>query len=190
VIVRRVAVTAVVVVGLLAGALGSAASAATVEPSEWAPEFCSTLATYQDTLTTGNDELTSSLEGVTNLKKARAKIVAFLGTMTTAAKTAKRDLQDAGAPSSTNGAKIAGAFVTALGQSGDLFAKAKAQAAKVSTSNPAAFQKQGAKVATNLGTAATKLSETFTGLPTLDSKAELSQALLAEPSCSNLYQST
>jgi hypothetical protein len=190
VIVRRVCLTALVVVGLLVGAMGGAASAATVEPSEWAPNFCSTLSTYQDTLAKGSDDLTSSLSGVTNLKKARAKLVAFLGKMTNAAKTAKSDLQDAGAPSSANGSEIAGKFVTALDQSSDIFAKAKAQAAKVSTSNAAAFQKQGIKVGTDLSKAATKLSATFTDLGTLDSDGELSTALLADSSCSNLYQST
>jgi hypothetical protein len=189
VIVRRVSVTAVIVMGLVAGALSSTASAATVPPSEFAPEFCSALAKYQDTLESGSDQLQSSLEGVTNLKKARAKIVAFLGRMSGAAKQAKSDVQDAGEPSSAGGSEIAAKFVTALDDSSTLFAKAKAQAAKVSTSSAAAFQKQGAKVATDLGKAATRLSATFDDLATLDANGELVGAFQAEPSCSNLYQS-
>ena len=188
-IVRRVSVTALVVIGLLAGALGSTASAATVSPSEFAPKFCSALATYQDTLDSGSDQLQSSLGGVTNLKKARAKIVAFLGKMSTAAKQATSDVQAAGEPSSAGGSEIAGKFVTALDDSSALFTKAKAKAAKVSTSNPAAFQKQGAKVATDLGNAAIRLSSTFDDLATLDANGELVGAFQAEPSCSNLYES-
>jgi hypothetical protein len=190
VIVRRASLTALVVVGLLVGALSSSASAATVPPSEFAPKFCAALATYQDALGNGGDKLQSSLEGVTNLKKARAKLVAFLGKMSTAAKQAKSDVQAAGEPSSTSGAEIAGKFVTALDESSALFAKAKAQAAKVSTSSPAAFQKQGTKVATDLGKAATRLSATFDDLATLDSNGELVGAFQAEPSCSTLYEST
>jgi hypothetical protein len=181
-------VAAVLTVGLV-GVAAPGASAATVSPSEWAPKFCTALTDYQSTLTSGSDDLTSSLAGTTNLKKARAKLVSFLGKMSDAAKTAKKDVQAAGEPSSANGDEIAGTFVSALGQSSTIFNKAKAQAAKVSTSNPAAFQKQGIKVGTDLSKAATTLADTFTGIQTLDSDGELGAALQADSSCSELYQS-
>jgi hypothetical protein len=189
VIVRRVLIAAVLTVALV-GVAAPGASAATVSPSEWAPKFCSTLTTYQEKLSTGSDDLTTSLSGTTNLKKARATLVAFLGKMSGAAKTAQRDLQKAGSPSSANGSKIAAKFVAALGQSSDIFAKAKAQAAKVSTSNPTAFQKQGVKVGTDLSAAATKLADTFAGISTLDTDGELATAMQADSSCSSLFGST
>jgi hypothetical protein len=189
VIVRRVFVTAVLAVGSV-GVAAPSASAATVSPAEWAPKFCSALTDYQSTLSKGSDDLTTSLAGTTNLKKARAKLVSFLGKMSKAAKTAKGDLQGAGSPSSANGSEIAGKFVTALGQSSDIFSKAKAQAAKVPTSSPTAFQKQGVKVGTDLSKAATKLADTFTDIATLDTDGELSIALQADSSCTQLFQST
>ena len=88
-IIRRIPVVAFVVVGLVAGAT-TGASAATVSPSTWAPKFCTALEDYQTTISDKSEQMTTALEGVTDLSEGRARIVSFLGEMVTAAKTAKR----------------------------------------------------------------------------------------------------
>jgi hypothetical protein len=185
VIVRRVSVVALVVAALVIGAVGSA-SAATVSPEDWAPKFCSTIDSYQKTISTESEDLTSTLSGVTNLKQGRAEIVAFLGKMVTAAKTAKNHMKAAGVPSSTNGSKIAAKFVSALDQSTKVFSEAKAQASKVSVKTPAAFEKQGTKVGTDLQKAADQLGKGFDGVSELDTKGELQTAAQASPECAFL----
>jgi hypothetical protein len=182
---RRMSVVVLVVVGLVAGAAVNA-SAATVSPSTWAPKFCGTIDQYETTLSKGAENLNTSLAGTTKLTNARTQLVAFLGKMQAAAKTATSKMQAAGVPSSANGAQIAGKFVSALDASVGAFAKAKSAVTKVSTSSPAAFKKQATKVGTDLSKAGDRLSSTFDHIASLDSKGELASALQAEPTCSFL----
>src|SRR6185503_1603264 len=100
--VRRLLVPALVTTGLVAGSFGTA-HAATVSPATWAPKFCTAVTDYQTTISQDGESLTSQLENVTDLARGRDQIESFLGDMANAAKTAKRRIQSAGAPSTPNG---------------------------------------------------------------------------------------
>jgi hypothetical protein len=186
---RRIPVLVLVVAGLVAGSAVTA-SAATVAPDTWAPKFCGAIDQYETALSHGADNLSSSLAGATNLKKTRAQLVAFLGKMQAAAKTAKSKMQAAGVPSSTNGSKIAAKFVSALGSSADVFGQAKSQAAGVSTSSPSAFEKQASKIGSDLTKAGDRINTTFDDVASLDSQGELATALHATPACAFLNGTT
>ena len=184
-IIRRIPVVAFVVVGLVAAAT-TGASAATVSPSTWAPKFCTALEDYQTTISDKSEQMTTALEGVTDLSEGRAQIVSFLGEMVTAAKTAKRVIARAGDPSTPNGGKIEALFVKALDASAGIFADAKAQAAKISIKNKAAFAKEGKQVGVDLKDAGDRIGKSFGGVDKLDRGKKLETAIKATPECAFL----
>lgn len=182
---RRLLVPALVTTGLVAGSFGTA-HAATVAPEQWAPKFCNAVAAYQQTISDKGDALSSALDTTTDLAAARSQVVAFLGEMATAAKTAKQKIQQAGSPSTPNGSKIAAKFAQGLDASAKVFTKAKAQAAKISTSSVEAFQTQGKKVGTDLSAAGEELSKSFNGIGKLDKGKKLEAAVKAAPECASI----
>lgn len=184
-IIRRLSVTTFVIVGLVATSVGSA-SAATVSPSKWAPKFCTAIDDYQTTISETTEQMQTALQSVTDLSEARGQIVSYLGSMVAAAKTAKRGVERAGVPSSPNGAKIEAKFVDALDESADIFTDAKAQAAKISTTDAAAFAKEGKQVGTDLQDAGTELSASFGGIGKLDKGKKLEAAVRAADECAFL----
>src|SRR5262249_52794185 len=99
---RRLCVTSALVAAIVVSPI-SAAGAQSAPAETWVPKVCTTLQQYQQTISDENDALTTSLQSVTSLKKARAKLVAFLGKAVDAAKTAKQQVQASGAPFVTNG---------------------------------------------------------------------------------------
>jgi hypothetical protein len=185
VIIRRFSVVALVVVGLVAGAT-TCASAATVSPSTWAPRFCTALEDYQTTISDKSDQMTTALEGVTDLSEGRAQVVSFLSEMVTAAKAAKRAIARAGSPSTPNGGKIEALFVKALDASAGIFSDAKAQAAKISVKSKAAFAKEGKQVGVDLQDAGDRIGKSFGGVGKLDTGKKLETAIKATPECAFL----
>ena len=180
--IRRLCCTGVLVLAFIASSVPSA-HAATVSPSTWAPKFCTAIEKYQTTITDAQDQMDTALAGVTDLSEGRTQIVSFLGEMVSAAKTARRAVERAGNPSSPNGAKIEAKFVAALDASADIFADAKAKAAKISTTSPSAFAKEGKQVGVDLSDAAEKLSAGFGGIGKLDKGKKLEAAVRAAPEC-------
>src|SRR5207245_753570 len=155
--------TTCLVTGLVATSFGTA-HAATVSPGAWAPKFCTAVVKYQSTVSQQSDALSTALTNVTDLKTGRDQIVAYLGAMEDAATTAKQRLQRAGAPSSANGTRIAKLFVAGLGASAKLFANAKADAAKLSTTDATAFKTKGKQVGQALSDAGDQLSKRFSDI--------------------------
>jgi hypothetical protein len=182
---RRALLTTFVVGGLVAASMGTA-GAATVSPSTWAPKFCTAVLQYQSTISQQSDSLSTTLTDVTDLTTGRDQIVAYLDAMEDAATTAKQQLQKAGAPSSPNGPKIAKTFVAGLGASAKLFANAKADAAKLSTTDASAFKTDGKQVGQALSDAAEQLSKRFSGIGKLDTGKKLEGAVKAAPVCAPL----
>jgi hypothetical protein len=182
---RRLIPVAALVVCLLVTGVG-AADAATVAPAKWAPKFCNAIDQYQKTITGQADAMTTALADVTNLETGRAEIVGFLGKMVTAANTAARRVKKAGSPSTPNGAKISARFVSGLESSAKVFADAKAQAKKLPTTTPAAFQKKGKQLGQDLTAAGDKLTKSFGGIDKLDKGKQLEAAVKAAPECAFL----
>ena len=182
---RRVVVSTALVSVLVAASFGTA-HAATVPPGKWAPKFCTAIDDYQTTISAQSDDLTTTLASVTDLQTGRDQIVAFLGNMVAAANTAAGALKQAGAPSTPNGAKIAAKFVAGLKASATVFADGKANAAKLSTTSVAAFQKQGKQVGVDLTDASEQLSKSFDGIGKLDKGKQLEKAVKAAPECAFL----
>jgi hypothetical protein len=182
---RRLLVPALVATGLIAGSFGTA-HAATVSPDTWAPKFCTAVVDYQTTISQDGDSLTSQLENVTDLASGRDQIESFLDDMVGAAKTAKRQIQAAGAPSTPNGGKIAARFAAGLDASAKVFAKARAEAAKLPTTTPEAFQIKGKQLGENLTAAGDELSKSFSGIGKLDKGKKLEAAVKAAPECASL----
>jgi hypothetical protein len=187
--IRRIVLTGALAVGLVATSFATA-EGATVSTDTWAPKFCNAVTQYEQAIQTKSAALESDLGSSQNLKAVRSKLVTFLGAMEKAANTAKQQIQRAGAPSATNGAKISAKFVSALGKSADVFAKAKGQAAKVSTATPKAFEKQTTQVGTDLEKAGKSLSTEFGNIKSLDTSSKIQTSLQAAPECSSLTSSS
>ena len=183
--VRRLLVPALVATGLVATSFGTA-HAATVSPATWAPKFCTAVIDYQTTISRDGESLTSQLENVTDLASGRDQIESFLGDMVTAAKTAKRQIQSAGAPSTPNGGKIATVFAAGLDASAKAFAKAQAEAARLPTTTPEAFKIKGKQLGRRLTAAGDQLSKSFSGIGKLDKGKKLEAAVKAAPECESL----
>jgi hypothetical protein len=182
---RRLLIITALVAGLVAASVGTA-QAATVSPAKWAPKFCDAVTTYQTTISTQSDAMTSALEGTTDLNAARDQIESFLGKMVAAANTAARQVQRAGSPSSPNGAKIEARFVAGLKASSKLFAQAKAKAAQLPTTSATAFKTKGKQLGHDLSDAGEELSKSFSGIGKLDKGKKLEAAVKAAPECSSL----
>jgi hypothetical protein len=182
---RRLLVSALVLTGVVAGSLGTA-HAATVSPDKWAPKFCNAVVDYRQTISQKADSMTSALETTTDLDAARAQIVTFLGDMVTAAKTAKSQIQHAGSPSTPNGSKIVAKFAGGLDASAKVFAKSKAEAAKISTTSVESFKIDGKKVGSNLTAAGDALNKSFSGIGKLDKGKKLEAAVKAAPECASI----
>ena len=106
--------------------------------------------------------------------------------MVAAANTATRRVQQAGSPSSPNGAKIEALFVSGLKASSKLFAKAKSTAAKLPTTSVDAFKTQGTQLGNDLTDAGTELGKSFSGIGKLDKGKKLEAAVRAAPECAFL----
>jgi hypothetical protein len=184
-VLRRLFFTLCLVVGLVGASLGTA-HAATVSPDTWAPKFCTALQDWQTTISAQGDALTSALEGVTDLQVGRQQIASFLGRMVSASNSATRAVQRAGTPSSPNGDKIATKIVVGLKTASKQFDVAKAKAAKLSTSSPAAFRTDGKKLGQDLSNAGDEVTKSFSGIAKLDKGKKLENAIKAAPECAFL----
>jgi hypothetical protein len=183
---RRALLTTCLVAGLVAASAGTA-DAATVSPSKWAPKFCTALETWSNTIAEEGSSLQTTLSGQTgNLTAARDELVSFLGKSVAATQTAVTAMKKAGTPSSANGDKIAGKFVTGLQAVQKEFVKAKAKAAAISTTDATAFATTGKEIQQDLDNADSTVSASFNGIGKLDKGKKLETAIKAAPACSFL----
>jgi hypothetical protein len=182
---RRLLVPTLVATGLVAGSFGTA-HAASVPADQWASKFCTAAEEWQQSITTQSDQITSQLEGVTDLKTGRDTIADLLGQMVDATDTATEAIKDAGSPSTTNGAKIETVFVNGFKAISKEFAKAQAKAEKLSTTSPTAFTKQGKKIGTELSASSETLGKGFAAVEKLDKGKKLENTVKATPECAFL----
>jgi hypothetical protein len=183
--IRRCCVIGALALAVLATSVPTA-HAATVSPSEWAPKFCTAIIDYQATISQESDSMSAALDDVTDLATARDQIASFLSNMVDAANTAKREVKAAGVPSSPNGAKITGLFVSGLGASAKVFAKGETQAEKLPTTSAEQFKIKGKQLGVDLSDAGEELSKSFSGIGKLDKGKKLEQAVKAAPECEPL----
>jgi len=180
---RRVCVV-MSVVAVIVVSLAVPAGASSVSPSKWAPKFCNALVKWQSTLKTEGEAASASISShSTDLTAARDDLVSYLGKSVAATQTAIKTIKAAGTPSSTNGAKIVSKLVGGFQAASTVFATAKSDAAKLSTTDATAFADAGTQIQTNLSTASSKVTGGFSGIAKLDAKNELNQALAKATAC-------
>jgi len=182
---RRLLVIALVATGSVAGSVGTA-HGATVPPDQWAPKFCTALDDWQQTIQTESDNVSTQLQGVTDLKTGRDTITDLLGRMVDATDTTTAAIEDAGSPSTPNGARIAATFVNGFKAVSKQFAKARARAEKLSTTSAEAFKKKGKQLGMQLSNSGDELGKGFSAVGKLDKGKKLETAVKAAPECSFL----
>jgi hypothetical protein len=181
---RSIAVVATIALAVCT--MQSPAAAKTVSPSTWSTKFCTTLHQWETKLTDDAHQVESALGSITGLTDARARLTSFLGQMVTATGDAQKSLKRAGAPDTTNGQKIADAFVNGLGHAKSILARANSDAAGLSTTDPAAFASQAKSIGTDLTDSSDQLNKSFTGVDTLDKGGKLSAVLKKTKACAFL----
>jgi hypothetical protein len=182
---RRLLVPALVATGLVAGSMGTA-HASSVSADDWAPKFCTALHDWQTAIQGESDQITSQLEGVTDLATGRDTIAALLGKMVDATDTATQAIKDAGSPSTPNGAKIEATFVKGFKAITKQFAKSQSQAEKLPTTSPTAFKTKGKQIGVELSDSGDELGKGFDAVGKLDKGKKLETAVKAAPECSFL----
>jgi hypothetical protein len=182
----RLTFTAAVVVTVSLLISGSA-SARTVSPGQWAPKFCTALSTWEAAVKTDGASAQDALSGqATDLTSAKAELVNFLDKTVSDTDAAVSAIKQAGAPSSTNGKKIADTFVKGLQAAGKLFASSKTEVDNLSTTDLAGFKTTVSDVSSSLTKGGNGIGKSFSGVSKLDKGGKLSLALKKEPTCAFL----
>jgi hypothetical protein len=182
---RRFFIPALVTTGLVAGAVGSAHAGA-VSANDWAPKFCTALQDWQTAVQDQSDQVTSQLEGVTDLETGRDTIAELLGKMVDATDTATDAIKDAGNPSTPNGTKIEATFVKGFKAISKQFAKSQSQAEKLPTTSVTAFKTKGKQIGVELSASGDELGNNFEAVDKLDKGKKLQNAVKAAPECAFL----
>jgi hypothetical protein len=191
--IRRLCCTGALALALLVTSV-PAANAATVSPSTWAPKFCTALTDWQTTIQEKSDELSSALDTAGTagqspaaiLATARRQIASFLGDMVDATDDATSAIDDAGAPSSPNGAKIATVFVNGFKAISKKFADAQDDANALPTTSVQKFQVKGKQLRASLSDYGDTLSASFGSIGKLDKGKKLTAAVKAAPECASI----
>jgi hypothetical protein len=122
----------------------------------------------------------------TDLTSAKAELVNFLDKIVSDTDAAVSAIKQAGAPSSTNGTKIADTFVKGVQAAGKLFASSKTEVDNLSTTDLAGFKTTVSDVSSSLTKGGNGIGKSFSGVSKLDKGGKLSLALKKEPTCAFL----
>lgn len=173
---------AVPVVGLAAAPAG----AKTVLPQKWATSFCTALSDWQDTIQTASSDVSGALSDTSDLAASKTTLVDFLNQAIDATDTAISDAKAAGAPDTTNGAKIQAALVKGFSKAKGIFAKAEVDAEKLPTDDAATFSTEATAIGQQIQDSASKIDAAFGNIDKLDKGGKLDKVVKATKACSFL----
>jgi hypothetical protein len=180
---RRVLVSVFLVVGLVAMSLGFAG--ASTSPGTWAPKFCTALKQWQTTVVSESTKANGALGKLSggNLAGIRDEFVTFLTKDVAATQSAIRNIKKAGAPSSTNGAKIQNKVIGSFQSASTAFADAKSSASALSTTDTSSFVADATTIQQKLSGATDAFDSNFTAVGKLDKNNELEKAIGDAKAC-------
>jgi hypothetical protein len=161
---------------------GGATTSNEVPVSSWVGSLCSSVGTWQKTLTQG----VPTISDPTDLAGTKKAFSDYLGKVVSATEQLISDVKAAGIPATENGKEIASAFTSTLSSLSAAFTKAKSDVEALSTSDPVALASGLQKVGSDLTTAGSQLGNTFDEIANKFPSADLGQAASKDPSCSAL----
>jgi hypothetical protein len=175
------AATVVVSLSLL---LSNSVSAETTSPQAYAHKVCPALATWATRVGTEQSKFRGdSIARSDDLTAAKAALLRLLGDSVSDTDTAISAFKRAGAPSATNGAKVANVSVRAFESIRKALVSAKTKARKLATTDPTQFRAAVRSLASSIDTAGAKFLNQMNNLRTLDKSGRIGRALSREPTC-------
>ena len=180
---RRVLVSVVVIAGIVATSFGAAS--ASTPPGAWASKFCTALKQWQTTVGAESTKANAALSKLSDgsLAGIRDEFVTFLTNDVAATQRAIRSIKKAGAPSSTNGAKIQSKVLASFQSASNTFANAKSSASALSTTDSASFVADATTIQQKLSGASDAFSTNFTAVGKLDKNNEVEKGLSQAKAC-------
>jgi hypothetical protein len=169
-----------------AGCGGGGDSASGADPDTYAHDVCGAIQTWQQSLTTGANNMSKDLGAGSTPAQVKGKLVDFMGAAVAATDKMVADVKAAGPPAVDDGEKLQADLEAGLQKADDAFKDAKASAEKLDTSSAASFQQGATDLQQTLQTQGTAIQTTFEGLDTKYNSKDLNEAFDKEPACKSL----
>lgn len=184
---RLFAALALVFVAILAGCGGGGDDGGNggdgAPPRQWATDVCGALSTWLEDLQSRQTQVTSDLEGVTDLNEVRGVLVDFLDDAVSETDTMIGEVEAAGTPDVDRGTELQQDFVTGIGQAKTAFEEAKTTAEELPTDDQAEFAQGTSEIEEQLNTQSQAIEEAFDELDREYDVPELDEAFDEEPAC-------
>jgi hypothetical protein len=145
----------------------------TVSATEYVTGMCTAVAGWVQEIQGLNEDLAANLDP-NSLESVKNAMVGFLDDVITSTESVIGDVEDVGIPDVEDGEATAARVLTALGDSKDVFERARDRVAGMSTDDPAAFTQELQALGTDLETSLSGIGqelETFEA-PELDEASE------------------
>jgi hypothetical protein len=167
------------------GASAAALPARSVPPNKWVRTVCTNINDWQNTIQQGAN-LTTSLQGATDVAQVKDQVVSYLQSTVTASDQLVTNIGQAGTPNVKNGSKIAKAFKNGFSQIRDTFATAQNTTQGLDTSDPTQFASALTDVGTAIENGSNGVKSTFNSIDTKYHPRALDRAFNREPACTSL----
>jgi hypothetical protein len=168
------------------GCGGDEKSFSGTEPSTWAATVCGAVGDWTRGLQADSARLGAGLGGTADIKVVKARFVAFLANAERNTRTMVTRIRGAGAPAVKDGAKIQEDLVKGLEGAQAALTHAAAQAKKLPTSNPQAFQEGVQELGGDVQNELASVGSDFNTLGDKYKDSTLNKATTDEPACKNI----
>lgn len=180
-------VTSAVLVTSIAVAATSAAAlpSRTVTPKRWVHSVCTSISDWQSTIQQGQN-LTSSIQGATDLSQVKTQVVDYLQSTVDATDQLVTNISKAGTPNLKSGSKIARDFRNGFNQIRDVFGTARDNTQSLDATDPTQFGTALQNIGTAIDDGANGIKSTFNAIDTKYHPAALDRAFKNDPACTSL----
>jgi hypothetical protein len=163
------------------GGGGGGGTSQQTSAASYVHQICLSISGFETNVTAGESKLNNlSSGGSPDLGKLKTTVTGFFSSAAKASSTAKTQIDKAGTPAVTNGAKIRTALLTAFQKFSDSFNSAAKQSKTLNPKNPTQFQAETVKLQQQLTKTSQGVSSTLNGLGTsLDAAAKEDSACAA-----------
>jgi hypothetical protein len=160
------------------GGAGGDSGSSQTSAASYVHQICLSISGFEANVTAGETTL-NKLSSTTSpdLTKLKTQVTLFFSSAAKASSTARTQIDKAGTPAVTGGAKIRSALLTAFQSFSTSFSAAATQSKKLDASNPTSFQAATVKLQQQLQKTSQGVSATLNGLGTsLDAAAKEDKA--------------
>jgi hypothetical protein len=151
-----------------------------VSAGDYVKSICNAIGPFEKDVASRSSAL--NLSNITSATQGKKALQDFLAAIVDDTQKAVDKLKSAGTPNVNNGKKISNAIVSAFSQVKGALTQAKAQAASLPTTDPAAFKNAAQSLGTGIRTSMSNIGASLTNLKS----PELESAAKKEQACSSL----